>query len=96
MLKNIVMYRIGGGWSAPAVDLLDEELQRLAFKPCTPTQTQSAGWVPPRGEKYGALVESVGGQLILKLAVERRSVPGPAVRAEVEARCKQIEEERGR
>jgi recombination associated protein RdgC len=96
MFKNIVVYRIAADWTAPPSDRLEEELQRLAFQPCGPTQELSAGWVPPRGQDNGAMVESVGGQWILKLAVERKSVPGGAVRAELEARCKAIEAERGR
>lgn len=96
LFKNIVVYRIGPDWKPPALERLDAELQRLAFQPCGPTQEQSAGWVPPRGSGHGAMVESVGGQWILKLAVERKSVPGGAVRAELDARCKAIEAERGR
>jgi recombination associated protein RdgC len=96
LFKNIVVYRIGAEWTPPAFERLEEELQRLAFRPCEPTQERSAGWVPPRGKDHGAMVESVAGQWILKLAVERKSVPGGAVRAELEARCKAIEAEQGR
>ena len=96
LFKNIVVYRIGPAWTPPAFDRLEAELQRLAFQPCEPTQERSAGWVPPRGTDNGAMVESVAGQWILKLAVERKAVPGGAVRTELEARCKAIEAERGR
>ncbi|HZY18764.1 MAG TPA: recombination-associated protein RdgC [Ramlibacter sp.] len=96
LFKNIVVYRIGPEWTPPAFDRLDAELQRLAFVPCQPTQEHSAGWVPPRGKEHGALVEIVGGQWILKLMVERKAVPGGAVRAELEERCRKIEQERGR
>jgi recombination associated protein RdgC len=96
LFKNIVVYRIGAGWTPPPMELLEAELQRLGFQPCTPTQERSSGWVPPRGEEHGPMVESVAGQWILKLAVERKSVPAGAVRAELEARCKAIEAERGR
>ena len=96
LFKNIVVYRIGPEWTPPALERLDAELQRLAFQPCGPTQEQSAGWVPPRGKEHGAMVESIAGQWILKLAVERKSVPGGAVRTELDARCKAIEAERGR
>jgi recombination associated protein RdgC len=96
LFKNIVVYRIAPGWTPPALELFEGELQRLGFQPCAPTQERSAGWVPPRGEEHGAMVESVGGQWILKLAVERKNVPAGAVRAELEARCKAIEAERGR
>ena len=96
LFKNIVVYRIAPEWTPPAFDRLEAELQRLAFRPCEATQERSAGWVPPRGTDHGAMVESVAGQWILKLAVERKAVPGAAVRTELEARCKAIEAERGR
>jgi recombination associated protein RdgC len=96
MFKHVTLYRIAPGFSLPPLDKLDEELQRLAFQPCGPTQALSGGWLPPRGHEHGAMVEQVGGQLILKLAIERKAVPSAAVKAEVEARCKAIEQERGR
>ena len=96
LFKNIVVYRIGPDWTPPLFDRLEAELQRLAFRPCELTQERSAGWVPPRGKDNGVMVESIAGQWILKLAVERKSVPAGAVRAELEARCKAIEAERGR
>jgi recombination associated protein RdgC len=96
LFKNIVFYRIGPDWTPPALEALEAELQRLAFTPCQPTQELSSGWMPPRGAEHGAMVESVNGQWILKLAVERKAVPGGAVRAELEARCKQIEAQTGR
>jgi len=96
LFKNIVVHRIGPDWTPPPLEHLEAELQRLAFQPCAATQELSAGWVPPRGKDHGAMVESVAGQWILKLAVERKSVPGGAVRTELEARCKAIEAERGR
>jgi recombination associated protein RdgC len=96
LFKNIVVYRIGAEWTPPAFDRLEAELQRLAFAPCQPTQELSVGWQPPRGQEHGAMVEVVAGQWILKLAIERKAVPGAAVRTELEARCKAIEQERGR
>jgi recombination associated protein RdgC len=96
LFKNIVVYRIAADWTAPSLDDLEAGLQRLCFSPCEPSQERSEGWVPPRGKEHGAMVESVGGQWILKLAVERKAVPGGAVRTELEARCKAIEAERGR
>jgi recombination associated protein RdgC len=96
LFKNIVIYRIGADSTPPPFERLEAELQRLAFIACGPTQERSAGWVPPRGQDNGAMVESVAGQWILKLAVERKNVPSGAVRAELDARCKAIEAESGR
>lgn len=96
MFKNLVLYRIGPAWECPSVEMIDAAMQRLAFTACGPTQEQSSGWVPPRGHAGGAMVESVGGHLIMKLAQERRAVPAAAVRDELDAKCKAIEAERGR
>ncbi len=96
LFKNIVAYRIGPDWTPPDLQALEDELQRLAFQPCGATQELSVGWVPPRGQEHGAMVELVGDHWLLKLAVERKSVPAGAVRAELEARCKAIEAEQGR
>lgn len=96
LFKNIIAYRIGPDWTPPALDALEGELQRLAFQPCGATQELSVGWVPPRGQDHGVMVESIAGHWILKLAVERKAVPAGAVRAELEARCKAIEAEQGR
>lgn len=96
LFKNIITYRIAPEWTPPAQDALEAELQRLAFQPCDATQELSVGWVPPRGQDHGAMVENIAGHWILKMAVERKAVPAGAVRAELEARCKAIEAEQGR
>ncbi|MES2483240.1 MAG: recombination-associated protein RdgC, partial [Pseudomonadota bacterium] len=96
LFKNLIAYRIAPEWTPPSVETLEAELLRLAFQPCGPTQALSVGWVPPRGEDNGAMVETVAGHWIMKLAVERKAVPGGAVRDELEARCKAIEAQQGR
>lgn len=96
LFKNITLYRISPTWKPPAEHALEAELQRLAFQPCGPTQERSVGWLPPRGAEFGAMVENIGGQWILKLAVEKKAVPGATVKQELDARVKAIEAERGR
>jgi recombination associated protein RdgC len=96
MFKNALLFRIGSDWQAPPVMALQDALEGDAFAPCTPTQELSTGWIPPRGEEGSGLVESIGGQLIMKLFIEKKSVPGSAIKHELEERCKRIEAERGR
>ena len=96
LFKNLIAYRIAPEWTPPALDVIEAEMQRLAFQPCGATQELSVGWLPPRGEENGAMVEIIGGQWLMKLGLERKAVPGGAVRAELEARCKAIEAEQGR
>lgn len=96
MFKNIVIFKIGSDWQLPSAERFEEQLQRQRFAPCEPTQEESSGWVPPRPQDHSPLLEVVGGQWILKLQTERKSVPAGAVKAELDARCKALEATEGR
>jgi recombination associated protein RdgC len=95
MFKNVIVYRIDQ-WEQPPLEQLDERLGGARFVECGASQPESSGWVEPRGEKHGPLVESVGGQWILKLCTETKAVPGGAVKSQLESRLDKIEAETGR
>lgn len=95
MLKNLILYRLGPEWPTSA-DQLVEALATEPFAPCAATQQKSAGWVPPRGDEHGALVETVDGQWIARFAIETKAVPGDAVRRKVEEAVQHIEKTTGR
>ena len=95
MFKNLIVYRI-----APLfpLDLLEvqADLARAPFTPCGPTQERSCGWVPPRGEANGPMVESVGGQWIAKFFIETKDVPAQVLARRVAEKATRIEQETGR
>ena len=95
MFKNIQFFRIGTGWEG-AHATIEEALAKASFVDCGANQERSIGWVPPRGEAHGALAESVAGQIIVKLMVESKVLPGGAVKDAVVKRMKAIEDENGR
>ncbi|MDD5336264.1 MAG: recombination-associated protein RdgC [Rhodoferax sp.] len=95
MFKNVIVYRIGPGWSA-SVAQMEEGLQGARFVECGASQEKSLGWIEPRGEANGPLVEAVGGQLMLKLMIETRTLPGSVVTRKVKERVAQIEAGSGR
>lgn len=95
MFKNVIMYRVGPGWSA-TVAQMEEGLDGARFVPCGASQEKSIGWIEPRGEAHGPLVEAVGGQLILKLMIETRALPSSVVNRKAEERVAQIEAATGR
>jgi recombination associated protein RdgC len=95
MFKQLKLYRIGAEWPATAAQLA-EALAQEPFTPCTATQQRSTGWVPPRGEAHGALVEVVDGQWIARFAIETKAVPGDAVRQHADAAAAEIEKATGR
>ncbi len=95
VFKNVIVYRIEPAWSQ---DLIAAEtaLQQLRFVPCGASQEKSVGWVPPRGDEHGPLVESIDGQWILEFMIEAKSLPGSVVRRKLEERLAQIEATTGR
>lgn len=95
MFKNALVYRIDQ-WEPPTQSDIETRLDGARFTECGPTQPEAAGWVEPRGEKHGVLLESVGGQLILKLCTESKPVPAGVVKDQLNARLDRIEAETGR
>ena len=95
MFKNALVYSIDQ-WEPPTQADIQRRLDATRFIACGPTQPESAGWVEPRGEKHGVLLESVGGQLILKLCTETKAVPGGVVKEQLNTRLEKIESETGR
>jgi len=95
MFKNVMVYRIAEGWSPSLADV-ESALQGARFVACGATQDKSVGWIEPRGQAHGPLVESVGGHWIAQLMIESKSVPGHVLRQHVDAQCADIEAGTGR
>lgn len=95
MFKTLNLYRLPAEWR-PLLATMETDAGRMPFTPTSSTQQISVGWVPPRGEANGALVESVAGQRIMKLMIETRGVPGAAVRKKAQEEADHIEATTGR
>jgi len=95
VFKNVTIYRIAPGWEATLEDM-EAALDVARFVPCGATQDKAVGWVEPRGEAHGPLVESVAGQRILKLQIETKGVPGSVVRKKAQEEADHIEATTGR
>jgi recombination associated protein RdgC len=95
LFKNVMAYRIGADWTI-SLTQLEEALDSYRFVECSPSQDKSVGWAEPRGQAHGPLVESVGGQWILKLQIETKAVPGSVVRRKADERIQEIEATTGR
>lgn len=96
MFKQVTVFKLAKGIALPPLEELEAKLAAKAFQPIGATQELSSGFIPPRGHEHGALVESVGGQRILAVAVETKSVPGAVLRKKTAEACQRIEEETGR
>ena len=95
MFKQLRLYRLADAWPV-SVDQLAEAIATEPFTPCTATQQRATGWVPPRGEEHGALVECVDGHWIARFVIETKTVPGDAVREKTDASIATVEQTTGR
>ena len=95
MFKNVIMYKIAPGWALEAPQV-EDHLQAGRFVECSASQEKSIGWIEPRGQANGPLLESVAGQWLLKLMVETRALPSSVVNRKAQERAEQIEASTGR
>ena len=95
MITNAILYRLSLS-DFTTTTLLEEGLTDHLFFPCGASQEKSIGFIPPRGEEHGALVEFVAGQWIMKLMIETRSVPGSVISLKAKERAAHIESTTGR
>lgn len=94
MFKNLMIFRVVPEWQ-PNLAKSIEQAERKQFAECGASQAKSLGWVAPRAE-HGALIESVAGQWIMKVMIEKKAVPGSVLKRKTEERLKKIEQETGR
>ncbi|MGP1628356.1 MAG: recombination-associated protein RdgC [Giesbergeria sp.] len=94
MFKNLIVYRIASPLAT--LDQVEQALAKAMFAPCGATQERSVGWIPPRGDAHGPLVESLAGQWVLCFATETKVVPGSVVARRVLEKADRIEQETGR
>jgi recombination associated protein RdgC len=95
LFKNLLMYRLAQAWHATP-ESMEASLQGARFINCAATQEKSVGWVSPRGEEHGPLLEIVAGQCLFKLMIETRSLPASVVRRTLQERATHIEASTGR
>ena len=90
-----MLYRLSPDWPQSAAQW-EEAIAGEPFAECDAAQQKSSGWVAPRGDEHGALVETVDGQWIARFVIETKSVPGDAVRRKVQEAVDAIEKTSGR
>ncbi|MDD2609426.1 MAG: recombination-associated protein RdgC [Giesbergeria sp.] len=94
MFKNLIIYRIAG-LTADDFQRAEQALNESAFTPCKPTEERSHGWIPPRREENGPLIESVGGQWLLRFKTETKLLPASVIAQKVQEKAAAIEQTTG-
>jgi recombination associated protein RdgC len=95
MFKNLSVYRIDPAWHC-SLEKAESQADKARYVECGATQMLSMGWAEPRGEDHGRLVESVGGQWIMKCMIEKKMLPGAVVKRKLNELAKKIEASTGR
>lgn len=94
MIKQATLYKFThSGLTAKA---LEHAVEDCMFQPCVPTQQKAIGFVSPRGEDHGALVESIDGQYLLKVQTEVRKVPAQILQRRTDELAAEMEKSTGR
>jgi recombination associated protein RdgC len=86
--KNLVVYRLGAGWSAD-LEALEEKLAQQPLQKCGGYQMESVGWVPPRHE--GQYVYSQNRQWLLALGFEQKLLPASVIRQAADEKIADLE-----
>jgi recombination associated protein RdgC len=95
VFKNVMMYRMVSAWEQTTAKL-EAALEDGRFVACSGSQDKSVGWVPPRGDEHGPLLEVVAGQWMLKLMVEVKVLPATVVKRKADEQLQHIEATTGR
>ncbi|SHF15674.1 recombination associated protein RdgC [Lampropedia hyalina DSM 16112] len=95
MFKNLLIYRLNDDFAAD-LTAAEQALAQMPFAPCGKTQDKSSGWVAPRGQEHGPLVESIHGQWMLRFVTQSKILPASVVQAHVDEKVQAIEQETGR
>ena len=93
--KNLRAYRMTRGLDLSA-EQLEDKLAARQFRPCTPAQPLSLGWVPALGEGTENLVHAADGRFLLSLRREEKILPPSVVRDLLKERIEGIEAQQGR
>lgn len=95
MFKTLIIYRICSLWEGDFAPI-EQALAQAPFLECGATQERSHGFVPPRGDANGAMLESIGGQWIARFKTEAKAIPGEVLARRVAEKAARIEQGTGR
>ena len=90
--KNLQIFRLPSPLQID-VEELNAQLAKQAFSQCASGDMQSEGWASPRDNDLW--VHSVGSQLFLLLATEKKLLPSTVINQVTKARAIELEEQQG-
>lgn len=94
--KNAIIYRISNPMSLMAqLATIEQQLLPFQFTPCGSQDTARTGWVPATAFSQ-TLTHQANGQYLLTVQHQKKILPGPVIKQELNARIAKLESEQGR
>jgi recombination associated protein RdgC len=93
--KNLQLFRFTEDFTLD-IESMEAALSAQRFVPCRSSDPTSQGFVPPNGDKDGALVYAGGGFFLFCLKTEQKIVPGPVIKEMLDEKIAEIELAQGR
>ena len=87
-LKNLIVYRLGAGWT-PEAEELEAKLARQPLQKCGGFEMESRGWVCPKDE--GQFLYRQNRQWLIALGSEQKLLPGSVIRDLAEEQIAKME-----
>src|SRR3954465_5402692 len=86
--KNLVVYRLGAGWTRKA-ETFEAKLSAQPLRKCGGFEMESRGWIAPRDE--GSYLYQQGKHWLLALGFEQKLLPGSIIRDAAEEQIAAME-----
>ena len=88
--KNLYLFKFENEFNQNAEDL-HQELEKKPFTPCSATQRESMGWVPPLGKDTTSLTHASGNYILMSMARQERLLPAAVIKETLQEKVDEIE-----
>lgn len=93
--KNLYLFKFEKDFPLNAEEL-HAELETKPFTPCSATQRESMGWLPPLGKNTTSYTHASNNYILLTMARQERLLPATVVKETLQEKVEEIEEAEGR
>jgi len=88
--KNLYLYNFEKEFPLNA-EVLHDELTKKPFTPCSATQRESEGWIPPLGKNATSYTHASNGYILLSMARQERILPASVIKETLDEKVEAIE-----
>jgi len=93
--KNLYLFKFEKDFGLNAEELHDE-LSLKPFTPCSATQRESMGWLPPLGKNSSSYTHSSNSYILMSMARQERILPATVVKETLDEKVEAIEQAESR